>query len=968
MKTIPAGTYLFKATGVDFSAGMGANMQGNSSSQIQLVHNNVYESGTLTFGYAMGSNVYEANLGSTRYYNVYDYTGKWGLSYRPGTSMPTTTYPDDTTEIRTVLINSDLVVSDLVYDVFWSNTEHEAVKLTRPGIYFEKGIIHINNHDRNAEFINIYKRVATTGSSSDYQKIATIPVTSTYDVESVTVPNRSYEMVCTCSSSSPDYLESDFSDAVYFNRNANFTLTYSFSLDTANDYIGFLSVSGSTTIFDKIYEYTITNVTEHNYSKTFTIPVYDDNTDSPVCDVTSSLKQGYYSKDGTSEIYHYGVSSGDSYTVDFVRNSVQMVPPFVTKLFNGKVLAYQFVSTFAIDGISVLKNSDIPIEYDYTITFYTQDGARNEYKLTLDKYTMLKGVSKTVDNPFPEYPLGFDNNIEPISLPGAFYIITDFIFDGGIDIELYRNSSEQNRVDKSKYLERARILNGILRDECDMVNPIIVIEYHKVPDFNYIYIPAFKRYYFLTKFEFVRKNAYRLYLHVDVLMSYKDGVKNLECYIKRNEYKYNKYITVQIPIKENIEINTYKANLTEEATNCLIDVPTLLDEGVNSNDRTKYGDCTIAICTGRDFKGNNDFSSFYTYDTTNGSVFFGGDGSNLYFISSNVYKKLLGNIVDGESSIFIADIGQYIMNAIYFPINFYNLINFDSGDYPKYTKELYYNEIFVGKNIGTGVSGYSFPQCKNIKIIEESKINETYVPHIKFSNYGLYIDLCEFSFNDNNNDFRDFPPYTYINIYLPYLGYYNLPPELVNKTIKIRYYPNIFTGDAIVHILYKEGNEWKLSKEINGQLGVSLPTMGSNENVLKLNKISSGLNTLVNAGLDVATQNYAKLGADAVYGVTNQLQNLQQSASSKPLSGTLSSVMGKTPIFFKYRNYSEIPTNYAKTYGFPAYYTTKLSMLNGFTIVDNPHLEGNDFNLCLDDEKKELEKILTSGFLLDDKT
>ena len=551
MKTISAGTYLFKATGVDFSAGKGAKIQGSSSSQIQLVHNNVYEPGTLTFGDVMGSNSYEGTIGSSLYYNVYD--GRWGLQYRPGTSMPTTTYPDDTTEIRTVLITSDLDVSDLVYDVFWSNTEHEAVKLNRPGIYFEKGIIHINNNDTHAEYINIYKRIASTGSSSDYQKIATVPITSTYDVENVTVPNTSYDMVCTCSSSSPDYLESDFSDAVYFNRNANFTLTYSFSLDAANDYIGFLSVSGSTTIFDKIYEYTITNVTEHNYSKTFTVPIYDDGSEGFACEVTSSLKQGYYSKDGTTETFHYAATSGDSYTVDFVRNSVQSVPPFVTKLFNGEVLAYQFVSIFAIDGISVLKDSDIPIEYDYTITFYTQDGARNEYKLTLDKHTMLKGVSKTIDNPFPEYPLGFDNNIEPVSLPGAFYIITDFIFDGGIDMNLYRNSSEQNRVDKSKYLESAGVLNGILRDECDMVNPIIVIEYHKVPDFNYIYIPAFKRYYFLTKFEFVRKNAYRLYLHVDVLMSYKDGVKNLECLILRNEYRYNKNISSSLPIVQNVD-------------------------------------------------------------------------------------------------------------------------------------------------------------------------------------------------------------------------------------------------------------------------------------------------------------------------------------------------------------------------------------------------------------------------------
>ncbi len=590
MKTIPAGTYLFKATGVDFSAGKGAKMEGTSSNQLELVKDNTYYNGTLTFGNSMGSNSYEGFLQGTYDYNVYDYTGKWGISYRPGTSMPTTTYPEDTTEIRTVLIASDLDVSDLVYDVFWSNTEHEAVKLSRPGIYFENGIIHINNPDRNAEFINIYKRVSNTGSSSDYQKIATIPVGGAYDVESVTVPNTSYDMVCTCSSSSPDYLESDFSDAVYFNRNANFTLIYSFSLDAANDYIGFLSVSGSTTIFDKIYEYTITNVAEHNYSKTFTIPIYDDSSENFTCEVTTSLKQGYYSKDGTTETFHSAAISGGSYTVDFVRNSVKSVPPFVTKLFNGDVLAYQFVSTFAIDGISVLK--DLDIGYDYTITFYTQDGAKNEYKLKLDSHTMLKGVSKTPDNAFPEYPLGYDNDIEPVSEPSGFYIITDYIFDGGIDMNLYKNSSEQNRVDKSKYLESAGVLNGILRDECDVVNPVIVIDYHKVPDFNYIYIPAFKRYYFLTKFEFVRKNAYRLFLHVDVLMSYKDGIKNLECLVLRNEYRYNKHISTQINNVIEKDYYTQIVELPQKTENVIF---TKLDENDWGNDNNVYGKVCIAL-------------------------------------------------------------------------------------------------------------------------------------------------------------------------------------------------------------------------------------------------------------------------------------------------------------------------------------------------------------------------------------
>ena len=36
-------------------------------------------------------------------------------------------------------------------------------------------------------------------------------------------------------------------------------------------------------------------------------------------------------------------------------------------------------------------------------------------------------------------------------------------------------------------------------------------------------------------------------------MSYKDGVKNLECLILRNEYRYNKNISSSLPIVQNVD-------------------------------------------------------------------------------------------------------------------------------------------------------------------------------------------------------------------------------------------------------------------------------------------------------------------------------------------------------------------------------------------------------------------------------
>lgn len=91
-------------------------------------------------------------------------------------------------------------------------------------------------------------------------------------------------------------------------------------------------------------------------------------------------------------------------------------------------------------------------------------------------------------------------------------------------ITLYTNNSEKNKLEKN--LANAKEFSGNLREESSIVNPSILIQTENPSSYNYAYIPEFNRYYFIADAVSVRTNIWRLSLHTDVLMSFKDGIKN----------------------------------------------------------------------------------------------------------------------------------------------------------------------------------------------------------------------------------------------------------------------------------------------------------------------------------------------------------------------------------------------------------------------------------------------------------
>lgn len=112
-------------------------------------------------------------------------------------------------------------------------------------------------------------------------------------------------------------------------------------------------------------------------------------------------------------------------------------------------------------------------------------------------------------------------------------------FTGGVILDLYQSTAESNRLDKTKYLTSVGTLNGAFREETNVLNPSITIEYVGVPDFNYVYIPSLNRYYFVTNVTSIRYNVWQIDMSVDVLMTYKDAIIRCPAFIDRNENTYN---------------------------------------------------------------------------------------------------------------------------------------------------------------------------------------------------------------------------------------------------------------------------------------------------------------------------------------------------------------------------------------------------------------------------------------------
>lgn len=111
-----------------------------------------------------------------------------------------------------------------------------------------------------------------------------------------------------------------------------------------------------------------------------------------------------------------------------------------------------------------------------------------------------------------------------------------------IDIILYTNNSENNKMDKN--LTTIATIQGQFRSSVDIINPVFRIEatIEQISALNYIYIQSFNRYYFVNNITNFRAGEWDISCHVDVLMSFKNNIRQCKAIIKKQANKWNLYL------------------------------------------------------------------------------------------------------------------------------------------------------------------------------------------------------------------------------------------------------------------------------------------------------------------------------------------------------------------------------------------------------------------------------------------
>lgn len=105
-------------------------------------------------------------------------------------------------------------------------------------------------------------------------------------------------------------------------------------------------------------------------------------------------------------------------------------------------------------------------------------------------------------------------------------------------ITFYKITDDKRQVSKTlNSTTKIKDSTGSMKTDCNIMDPVLEMSYDVVLlTCNYMYIPEFNRYYFVTKIEV---GAQRMFItaHVDVLQTYAAQIRNLNCIIARQESK-----------------------------------------------------------------------------------------------------------------------------------------------------------------------------------------------------------------------------------------------------------------------------------------------------------------------------------------------------------------------------------------------------------------------------------------------
>lgn len=227
------------------------------------------------------------------------------------------------------------------------------------------------------------------------------------------------------------------------------------------------------------------------------------------------------------------------------------------------------------------------------------------------------------------------------------------------------------------------------------------------------------------------------------------------------------------------------------------------------------------------------------------------------------------------------------------------------------------------------------------------------------------------------NDFRDYAPYTKVEIYLPYCGWTVLPSHVVGRSVSVTYYTDIIAATCKA-VVYCNSN---VVAEAAGVIGLDIPMVtenaGAKAEAVTMGLLAygkAGLQTALGVGAAVATKGKAGV-KQAVSGLSDVVSAYSQTAMAfnqnyteiNGKNGDGCCIAGISAIVIKITRpkYGAnttppyVPSNYAHSTGYVSMKSATVGSFTGLLVAANVDTSG--ISGATDREKQLIKLYLESG-------
>lgn len=135
-----------------------------------------------------------------------------------------------------------------------------------------------------------------------------------------------------------------------------------------------------------------------------------------------------------------------------------------------------------------------------------------------------------------------------------------------MEVEFYYTADNANTINKT--LQPIKTLNIIFRQAVNEEKPFIIMSKDNLTGSNYVHIPTFNRYYFISNVENYTSNLVRIDLTCDLLMTYKDAILNSPVLITATITP--SYFSSNLPTQTKTIKRVIKSDVTLNKENSLI--------------------------------------------------------------------------------------------------------------------------------------------------------------------------------------------------------------------------------------------------------------------------------------------------------------------------------------------------------------------------------------------------------------